>query len=119
MKVVINGCYGGFSLSDEGMKRYCEIKGMPVWAEEDTKYKSLGIVHYFLTPPEDRADILDSEFYELSQEDRIKYNKIWSEQSISDSDIARDDPALVQVVEELCEKAYGRCAELKIGRAHV
>jgi hypothetical protein len=26
MKVVINSCYGGFSLTKEGMERYCEIK---------------------------------------------------------------------------------------------
>lgn len=26
-KVVINCCYGGFSLSDEGVKRYFELKG--------------------------------------------------------------------------------------------
>jgi hypothetical protein len=28
MKVVINNCYGGFSLSDAGITRYLELKGM-------------------------------------------------------------------------------------------
>jgi len=32
----------------------------------------------------------------------------------SDSDIERDDPILIQVVEELGEKANGMCASLKI-----
>ena len=27
MKVVINSCYGGFSLSDAGIARYTELKG--------------------------------------------------------------------------------------------
>ena len=30
------------------------------------------------------------------------------------SDIARDDPALVKVVEELGQKSWGSCAELKV-----
>ena len=34
-KIVINSCYGGFSLSVEGMKRYAEIKGLPLYIEGD------------------------------------------------------------------------------------
>ena len=28
MKIVINNCYGGFSLSEAGIARYLELKGM-------------------------------------------------------------------------------------------
>ena len=28
MELVINNCYGGFSLSDAGIARYLELKGM-------------------------------------------------------------------------------------------
>ena len=66
-KVVINDCYGGFGLSDEGVARYAEIKGV----------------------------VLDKDFY-------------------SRSDIERDDPALVQVVEEMGAAANGCCASLKV-----
>ena len=34
MKVVINNCYGGFSLSDAGIARYLELKGIG-WPNAD------------------------------------------------------------------------------------
>ena len=35
VSVVFNGCYGGFSLSDAGVRRYAEIKGIQLYAEHD------------------------------------------------------------------------------------
>lgn len=29
MKVVYNGCFGGFSLKGKALDRYCELKGIP------------------------------------------------------------------------------------------
>lgn len=63
IKIVINRCFGGFGLSNSGLKRYEEIKRAPA--------------------PID-----------------------WL--------IRRDDPALVQVVEELGPLSYGHFAELTI-----
>lgn len=115
MKVVINNCYGGFSLSKEGMQRYCEIKEIPCWIESDKKFTSLGIYTCWIVPPEDRVEDKEGEaFYAMSQEDRIAYNKARSAQEIYCRDIARDDPALVQLVEEDAALAGGRCAELKV-----
>ena len=67
MKIVINDCFGGFGLSDEGVARYAEIKGVT----------------------------LDKDFY-------------------AGSDIARDDPALVQLVEENRDEYESRYASLKV-----
>ena len=115
MKVVINGCYGGFSLSKEGMQRYCDIKNIPCWIEEDTKFKTMGIFTVWTTPPEKRIESREGEdFYKLSQEERIAYNKQYSEQTICNRDIARDDPALVQLVEENAELYGGRCSQLEV-----
>ncbi len=62
-KVVYNSCYGGFSLSEAGMLRYCEIKGIPVWVERDPRYNSSSILPptYWIVPPHDRPDYLDGD----------------------------------------------------------
>lgn len=114
-KVVYNACYGGFSLSEAGVMRYAEIKGIKLWPERDTKYAALGIVTYWTVPPDQRVKTLEGvAFYQASIEDRQASNESWSAARLSDSDIPRDDPALVQVVEELGDKANGRHAKLTI-----
>jgi len=67
MKVVINNCYGGFSLSDAGITRYLELKGI---------------------------EVPDKNFY--------------------DRDIPRDDPALIQVVQEMGDAVNNYTSDLKI-----
>lgn len=91
-KVVINKCFGGFGLSHEGVMAYAANKGMTLWYETDDDSKG-GYRHYFTQPPEGR-DEHTSHF--------------------SDDDIPRDDPALVQTVEELGAAANGFCARLGI-----
>lgn len=87
MKVVYNACYGGFGISDAGMMRYAEIKGIKLYPEPNRLFTM------FWTSPQ----------IEERQRD-----------SISHRDIARNDPALVQMVEELGQAANGHFAELKI-----
>jgi hypothetical protein len=93
-KIVINSCYGGFSLSVEGMKRYAEIKGLPLYIEGDDFCPT-----FWTIPAEERTD-----------EGRWQSYKY----TISSRDFDRTDPILVQVVEELGSKADGSCAELTI-----
>lgn len=113
MKLVINQCYGGFGLSQEAIKRYWEIKGQPIWIEQDSNLSDLFTV--WLVAPEDRIRYLSSrEFYDLSNEDRRTYNNKYSEQTWYCRNVYRADPILVQVVEELGEAASGRYADLKV-----
>lgn len=115
MKVVYNACYGGFSLSEAGMRRYCEIKGIPVWVEHDKKFAALGLATYWIVPPEQRPESLEGEaWYSAPIEERKAYNEAYRAAHINDRDIPRHDPALVQVVEELGDAASGRCAKLRI-----
>lgn len=86
MKIVINSDFGGFGLSDEGMSRYLEIKGI----EYETK-KEMGYTCFF------HKGFLDV-----------------SEHYINEYEIERNDPALVQVVEEMVDEANGKYSSLKV-----
>lgn len=98
-KIVINRCYGGFGLSEEGMRRYAELKGLRFYVWREPGFQSDMFNHYFTADPSGMKKI-DNEFYG-------KY-------SLYDNEIDRTDPALVQVVEELGDKANGMCAELEV-----
>lgn len=109
-KVVYNACYGGFGLSKEAVQRYWEIKGQQVWIEDERwEFK------VWLVPPEERLKPQTTqEIFAMSQDERIAYNKAYSAQSWYYGDVVRHDPALVQVVEELKDKANAEYAKLRI-----
>jgi hypothetical protein len=109
MKIVINDCYGGFGLSYEGVMRYAELKELNLYAEKT----SFGHT-YYLTSPEDRIVYDDKTFNKLSLNERQEYNKKYSAQIFNWYLIERNDPALIQVVEELGEKSFGQHSKLSI-----
>jgi hypothetical protein len=84
MNVVINGTYGGFSLSHAAAERLAQL-GHPLAIQE-------------------LADRLSPEY--------DKYREFLYDSMLRDID--RSDPLLVQVVQEMGEMANGRCARLKI-----
>lgn len=92
-KIVVNGCYGGFGLSEAAIIRYAEIKGINLvkitstYGEGDDAWTN---EHYAI----DGID--DGDHY------------------FSVHEIDRTDPALVQVVEELKEEADDWAASLRI-----
>jgi hypothetical protein len=106
-KIVINTRFGGFGLSPSAFKRYAQIKQMDLFvyvigekrkdgytlAKDDLKESSL-FVHYTTKFHGEKTLTLDNYF--------------------SVHDIDRDDPALVQVVEELGDEANGLFAKLKV-----
>lgn len=90
-KIVYNNCYGGFSLSDKAVERYCEIKGIKTYPE-----CWCGMTLHWLSEPTGNKESDD-----------------WRE-TLDHRSIVRHDPILVQVVEELGEEANGQCADLQI-----
>ena len=87
-KIVINTCFGGFGLSDEAMLLFAKKKGIEVYPEKS----SWGNSSIFFT------------------EKGVGENRdcLWIR------DFERDDPSLIEVVEELGERSYGQYAELSI-----
>lgn len=112
--IVVNKSWGGFSLSYEGVMAYAKNKGIKLFAyvdkrdergdllplEEKNRFKSYSgeekafIIYYFTKPLKD-GDYDENSYF-------------------SESDIKRDDPALVKTVKQLKEKANGNCARLVI-----
>jgi hypothetical protein len=99
VKIVINRCYGGFGLSEDAMRLYAEKKDLPFYVYSDPKYSGSIFKSYFTADPSGMTRI-NSDFYR-------KYH-------LYDLDIERNDPVLVEVVEELGDKANGMCAKLMI-----
>ena len=90
-KIVYNACYGGFSLSEEAILRYAELKGIILYPEKD-RWTTV----YWTHPEAKISDWLTWEKYYF------------------DPDFDRHDPILVKVVEELGSKASGEFAKLRI-----
>lgn len=110
-KIVYNGCFGGFGLSEKAVLRYAEIKGFKVYPKKE------GILTiYYFVPEEERFpfDKCDRIWHQLTEETKQEYNRAYHQQIFNENDIDRDDETLVQVVEELGKEASGFCADLVI-----
>ena len=110
-KVVYNACYGGFGLSKEACQRYWDIKGQSIWFED-----ALWGFTVWLVPPEERLE--QKEWSSMTVDERVAYNRAHSEQTWYNRNVDRHDPVLVQVVEELGDKANGEYAKLAIEEVH-
>lgn len=115
MKAVVNSCYGGFGLSFAGLKRYYEIKfperKLFLYKKDfstDT-YTKVGENEYdnFYT------DIFDEDFGSTFKGNDIDYN-VFNDHFVSIYNFERTDPILVQVVEELGDKANGEYSKLQV-----
>jgi hypothetical protein len=113
--VVINKQHGGFGLSQAAIERYLEIKGLVHWAEDNERFSSLTGPTYWLVPKEQRVSDPTAEvWHSMTIAERQQHNQLYSQQVFSDRDLDRDDPILVQVVQELGSEASGRFADLKV-----
>lgn len=126
MKVILNKCYGGFGISPMAYKLYAEKKGIELYPyiEDNSNYISKGetiyrktdwsdeninrilIVHYFT------KDLGESIIE--NKNNKSEFSEIYKNYALYINGKYRDDPVLVEVVEELGGKANGKFADLQI-----
>lgn len=112
-KIVINRCYGGFGISEAGLIEYARIKGIALYPD-----KSDSLATTYWTIPKDHPERIAFKEWQnrtgKNEEEYRKMVKIYDKYTIYARDIERDDPALVQMVENLGEKASDSCSRLVI-----
>ena len=88
MKVVINKCYGGFGLSHEAVVKYAHLSGLTLISEQR------------------ESSVIQYNYYIASENGKNEF--------FHDSLIARNDPNLIKVIEQLGPLASGRFSKLNI-----
>ncbi len=115
MKIVINSCFGGFSLSPEALLELIKRDAKCVEKIPIEDYYGKNIKDY---PWKERMKEGNEKFKPFTEgyEVHTWYTALKKDGIIYsyDRDKDRDDPDLVEVVELLKNKADGQCADLKI-----
>lgn len=126
MKVVINRCYGGFGISPSAVKRMAELNGrechfFEMAARSNGKYAYLTLEQaeaahgWWVAFDTEKPPEQPKNWYELSQVEREAFNAEYERHSLpSGRELDRSDPILLQVIDELGEKANGAYAKLAV-----
>lgn len=110
-EVVINSCFGGFGLSPDAVKMYAELKGFNIYLyATDYNRKGYKKTIRWVSGDKDICIYYIKEDVGDNPTDEELNNAEW----LNESDIPRDDVALVKVVKKLGKKANGWCADLEI-----
>lgn len=115
MKVVINRCYGGFGLSPKAVMRYGELSGQRIYAYSDTPSTKLNFNDGTSTRLDtieqiEKAFVIYYLTVDIGPSGKLPQGSGWFHQG----DIKRNDPILVQVVEDLGDEAGDKFASLKV-----
>jgi len=117
MKIAVNRCYGGFSLSIEAELLYAKKKGITLFYYEEINPgnwddKTCKRIDAPAKPEEDnfRTTAFTKDLgatFDYSGKESDKYY-------FSNRDISRDDALLIEVIEELGDKASADLGEIRI-----
>lgn len=116
MKLVINKCYGGFGLSLLAQKRYLELIGKKAFFYHQTKYYDRDGKDEMGRVTNLKDNNISIETYTVDHGDTFSPSQKTTRESFwYAGSLERNDPILVQVVEELgTELASGGCANLEV-----
>jgi len=106
-KVVYSACYGGYGLSHECVMRYAELKGITLYVDD-----TFSLCNTYTTIPKEEYQALQKTAQASKATDRYKE---LNSHYFSPGNIERDDPLLIQAIEEIgVEKAGSKYAKLVI-----
>lgn len=123
MKIVINGCYGGFSLSEDAVRHMADAGSERAKAEiAEYEEQKAAIQHYALTgnlpasdEPEHHTRFTKSMFdIDIKYRDGVPKFHGFGYVEGFDGAYERNDPLLVAAVEALGERANGECSSLRV-----
>lgn len=124
MKIVINTCFGGFSLSGAALRRIAELQGRECYffnyQIRESRYipitedanATLGFTAFDIPNPNEIFGKQD--WYLMSAEEREVNSTLYKKHIIDNRPEDRTDPLLIQVIEELGSKGNGRHAKLSV-----
>lgn len=125
MELVINKCYGGFSLSMKAVARMAELQGKKAYFFKTKgigdEYESISVdsdaglfFTAFSIPNPNEYFSGKKDWREQTSEERRAENEKYAAIHLDTRPENRADPLLVQVVRELGRAADGSCAKLEI-----
>lgn len=126
-EVLINSCYGGYSLSAKAMARLAELNGKTAYffrisLSAQNKYEPISqaeaqedcFFSAFSIPNPAEFLVGKKPWLEMDAKERTAFNAKYRDISLSSRPEPRDCKNLIQVIKELGEEANGAHANLKI-----
>lgn len=112
MKIILNKCYGGFGLSEEAYELYAKKKGWTLYPYYNSSENNFTTFKK-TTLKKGNSPFLTYYFIEDFGDEVFKNTIDWSK-NLYLNYTYRNDPILIEVVEELGEKANGRFSNLVV-----
>lgn len=112
-KIAYNACYGGFGLSHDAIMRYAELKGITIYPFVDRRLADEAQISYKAPDRYRRASKAEAQqslMVHYCATAEFSNESYWSpHEAFRD----RADPVLIQVIEELGDKANSRFSKIK------
>jgi len=112
MKVVINKCFGGFSLSPAAVARLAELEGRECHAFKQDLSKGFHNTTHIPVPLDCNEMMVVC--FDVPNPDDFSEKELWDKHHLTNRPSDRTCENLVKVVEELGDDANGQCAKLRI-----
>lgn len=115
MKVAINRCFGGFSLSHKAIEMLMKRKGFDCYRYKQSKFSFQdGIDEYVRCDGEIKDDASNLLIRYYTQDFGNKTSELPRGARWSYEDVERNDTDLIGVIEELGDDANGKCGDIKV-----